>query len=136
MREVMDWLLEGDAAIVFQVHRDLLDAPAARCRSLQARVANEGWGARLLSQRDRNGRYSPYAHWKAAWLTYRSGKKEDARKLLEEQLSMYPASGEVPAALYWRGRLAEADGDQPLARALRTCADSSRSRSLRSAATA
>lgn len=70
-----------------------------------------------IFQRDRNGRYSPYAHWKAAWLTYRSGKKDDARRLLEEQLSMYPASAEVPAALYWRGRLAEADGDQPLARA-------------------
>jgi hypothetical protein len=28
-REVIDWLLEGDPAIVFQVHRDLLDAPVA-----------------------------------------------------------------------------------------------------------
>jgi soluble lytic murein transglycosylase len=67
--------------------------------------------------RDRNGKYSPYAHWKAAWLTYRMGKKDDAKRLFEEQVSFYPASNEASAALYWRGRLAEADGDQPVARA-------------------
>lgn len=67
--------------------------------------------------RERNGKFSPYAHWKAAWLAYRMGKKDDARRLFEEQLAFYPASTEAPAALYWRGRLAEADGDQPLARA-------------------
>jgi soluble lytic murein transglycosylase len=70
-----------------------------------------------IYNRDRNGKFSPYAHWKAAWLTYRTGKKDEAKRLLEEQLALYPSSAEVPAALYWRGRLAEADGDQPLARA-------------------
>jgi soluble lytic murein transglycosylase len=70
-----------------------------------------------IYQRQRNGRFSPYAHWKAAWLTYRLGKKDDAKKLFDEQLDFYPTSAEVPAAIYWRGRLAETDGDQPLARA-------------------
>jgi hypothetical protein len=55
---VIDWLLEGDPAIVFQVHRDLLDSPAARCRVLQARVAKQGWGAYLLAQRGRDGRWA------------------------------------------------------------------------------
>jgi len=68
-------------------------------------------------ERDRNSRFSPYAHWKAAWLNYRLGKKDEAKRLFEEQLAMYPGSTEASAALYWRGRLAEADGDQPLARA-------------------
>jgi len=68
-------------------------------------------------QRDRNGKLSPYSHWKAAWLSYRMGKKDDAKRLFEEQLSVYPSSNEAPAALYWRGRLAESDGDKPLARA-------------------
>jgi soluble lytic murein transglycosylase len=45
------------------------------------------------------------------------GKKDDAKRLFEEQVSFYPASNEASAALYWRGRLAEADGDQPVARA-------------------
>jgi soluble lytic murein transglycosylase len=68
-------------------------------------------------ERDRNGKFSPYAHWKAAWLSYRMDRKDDARRLFEEQLVFYPASNEASAALYWRGRLAEADGDQPAARA-------------------
>ena len=70
-----------------------------------------------IYQRQRNGRLSPYTHWKTAWLTYRMGKKDEAKKLFDEQIEMYPASAEVPAAVYWRGRLAEADGDKPLARA-------------------
>jgi soluble lytic murein transglycosylase len=70
-----------------------------------------------IYQRQRNGKLSPYAHWKAAWLTYRLGKKDDAKRMFDEQLDFYPSSSEVPAAIYWRGRLAEVDGDQPLARA-------------------
>jgi soluble lytic murein transglycosylase len=70
-----------------------------------------------IYQRKRDGRFSPYAHWKVAWLSYRMGKKDDARRLFEEQLEMYPASAEVPAAIYWRGRLAENDGNKLLARA-------------------
>ncbi len=70
-----------------------------------------------IYQRQRNGKLSPYAHWKAAWLTYRLGKKDDAKRLFEEQLEFYPSSSEAPAAIYWRGRVAEGDGDQPLARA-------------------
>jgi soluble lytic murein transglycosylase len=70
-----------------------------------------------IYQRQKNGRYSPYTHWRSAWLTYLMGKRDEAKKLFEEQLEMYPASSEVPAAIYWRGRLAEDDGDKPLARA-------------------
>jgi soluble lytic murein transglycosylase len=70
-----------------------------------------------IYQRQKNGRYSPYTHWRSAWLTYLMGKRDEAKKLFEEQLEMYPASAEVPAAIYWRGRLAEDDGDKPLARA-------------------
>lgn len=70
-----------------------------------------------IYQRQKNGRLSPYTHWKTAWLTYRMGKKDDAKRLFEEQLEMYPASAEVPSAIYWRGRMAEEDGDKALARA-------------------
>ena len=70
-----------------------------------------------VSDRERNGKSSPYAHWKAAWLSYRIGRKDDAKRLFEEQLAFYPASTEASAALYWRGRMAEEDGDHPLARA-------------------
>ncbi len=70
-----------------------------------------------IYQRQKNGKASPYSHWKTAWLTYRMGKKDEAKQLFEEQLSMYPNSAEVPNAIYWRGRMAEEEGDKKLARA-------------------
>jgi soluble lytic murein transglycosylase len=70
-----------------------------------------------IYQRQKNGKASPYSHWKTAWLTYRMGKKDDAKRLFEEQLSMYPNSAEVPNAIYWRGRMAEEEGDKKLAHA-------------------
>ena len=46
---VIDWLLEGDPAIRWQVMRDLLDADPDRVAAERSRVAREGWGARLLA---------------------------------------------------------------------------------------
>ncbi|MBO0810297.1 MAG: hypothetical protein J2P32_18550 [Actinobacteria bacterium] len=52
---VIDWLLEGDPAIRWQVRRDLLDAPADEVAAERARVEHEGWGARLLALADPDG---------------------------------------------------------------------------------
>jgi hypothetical protein len=49
------WLLEGDPAIRWRVLRDLGDASERQVRAERARVAREGWGARLLSAQDDNG---------------------------------------------------------------------------------
>jgi hypothetical protein len=57
MDPVIGWLLEGDPAIRWQVRRDLLDAPEPVWRREQARVATDGWGARLLELRDTGGRW-------------------------------------------------------------------------------
>ena len=46
---VLDWLLDSDPAIRWQVLRDLKGAPAEIFSAERARVANEGWGARLLA---------------------------------------------------------------------------------------
>src|SRR5581483_1653650 len=70
-----------------------------------------------LQQRFPNGGRAAYAHWKAAWLNLRQGRNAQAKADFEEQIALYPTSGEVPAALYWRARLAEEDGDQQMARA-------------------
>jgi hypothetical protein len=51
------WLLDSDPAIRWQVMRDLTDAPAAVIAAERARVATEGWGARLLAARDPDGRW-------------------------------------------------------------------------------
>lgn len=64
-----------------------------------------------------NATNASYAHWKAAWLRLRLGDAAQARRLFEEQIKLYPASAEVPNALYWRGRLAEEEQDWNKARA-------------------
>ena len=46
---VLDWLLDSDPAIRWQVLRDLVHAPAEVVAAERARVATEGWGARLLA---------------------------------------------------------------------------------------
>jgi hypothetical protein len=53
--DVIDWLLEGDPAIRWQVLRDLTDASPAEVAAERARVEHEGWGARLLAAEDPNG---------------------------------------------------------------------------------
>jgi soluble lytic murein transglycosylase len=72
---------------------------------------------RELQQRFPNSRQAAYAHWKAAWLTARLGRKEECKREFEEQVTLYPHSPEVSAAMYWRARLAEDDGDMGRARA-------------------
>jgi hypothetical protein len=52
---VIDWLLDSDPAIRWQAMRDLTDAPADQVAAERARVATEGWGARLLVLRQEDG---------------------------------------------------------------------------------
>ncbi|MEV4623653.1 hypothetical protein AB0J74_33725 [Asanoa sp. NPDC049573] len=52
---VMDWLLDSDPAVRWQVLRDLAGAPDDVVAAERARVAREGWGARLLALRDDGG---------------------------------------------------------------------------------
>jgi hypothetical protein len=52
---VMDWILDSDPAIRWQALRDLAGAPDAVVAAERARVATEGWGARLLALRGDDG---------------------------------------------------------------------------------
>lgn len=72
---------------------------------------------RELQQRFPSGAKASYAHWKAAWLALRLGRKEEAKKEFEEQIALYPGGNEANAALYWRARLAEEDNQFGMARA-------------------
>lgn len=51
-KEIIDWLLQGDVALQYQVQRDLLGIER---KELQERIAREGWGAKFLSLRHGNG---------------------------------------------------------------------------------
>ncbi|PZS33088.1 MAG: hypothetical protein DLM58_08450 [Pseudonocardiales bacterium] len=55
---VRDWLLESDPALRWQVLRDLGEAPAEAVAAQRARVATEGWGARLLALRGDDGQWA------------------------------------------------------------------------------
>lgn len=72
---------------------------------------------RELEQRFPEGSRVSYAHWKVAWLSLRQGRNDAAKQGFEQQIALYPGSGEVPAALYWRARLAEEDNEPAKARA-------------------
>ena len=56
--EIINWLLSGDVSIQYQVYRDLLDSDRIRLRE---RIATEGWGAKFLQKRNKEG------HWGRAF---------------------------------------------------------------------
>jgi hypothetical protein len=53
----LDWLLDSDPAIRWQVMRDLTDDPVETVAAERAKVATEGWGARLLALQDADGQW-------------------------------------------------------------------------------
>jgi hypothetical protein len=54
---VEDWLLDSDPAIRWQVMRDLTAASEADVAAERARVAREGWGARLIALQAPDGQW-------------------------------------------------------------------------------
>ena len=52
---VLDWLLDADPAVRWQVLRDLTDAPTDEVATERARVATDGWGAQLLQGQSVDG---------------------------------------------------------------------------------
>lgn len=52
--QIINWLLEGDVSLQYQVHKDLLGIEK---KDLQGKIALEGWGQKFLSIRNTNG------HW-------------------------------------------------------------------------
>ena len=55
--DVVDWLLDADPSIRWQVMRDLTHEPDGVVAAERARVATEGWGARLLALQGDDGRW-------------------------------------------------------------------------------
>ena len=73
--DVIEYLMEGDPAIRWQVMRDLTDAEAGAVAAERARVATEGWGARLLAEQGADGL------WDGG--TYRPGWADDERPFFD-----------------------------------------------------
>jgi hypothetical protein len=54
----VDWLLDSDPSIRWQVMRDLLGAPESEWSAERAEVETTGWGARLLAYEDEDGQWA------------------------------------------------------------------------------
>lgn len=54
---IIDWLLDTDPAIRWQVMRDLTTTPAHRVSAERSRVASEGWGAHVLDRQRPDGQW-------------------------------------------------------------------------------
>jgi hypothetical protein len=68
---VLDWLLDSDPAIRWQVLRDLVHAPADVVAAERAQVATEGWGARLLALQGEDGQWAGGACFPARSFNWR-----------------------------------------------------------------
>jgi hypothetical protein len=55
---VLDWLLDSDPSIRWQVLRDLVHAAPQAVAAERARIATEGWGARLLALEEKDGQWA------------------------------------------------------------------------------
>jgi hypothetical protein len=102
-RSVIRWLLDSDPSIRWQVMRDLVGAPADQVAAERAKVATEGWGARLLALQGADGAWAGAA-WNRGW-----DSTMHVLSLLRE-LGLDPASDEARRAVglvrdrvRWRG---------------------------------
>jgi hypothetical protein len=101
----VDWLLESDPAIRWQVMRDLSDTPRETAAAERARVTTEGWGAFLLARLRPGGDERQESREHRDWVTLET-------LLLLRAFGMDPASsqareavGQVREEVTWQGLL-------------------------------
>lgn len=62
-RRLLEWLLDSDPALRWQVERDLVGSPPEVWQATRARIATEGLGARLLAHQDADGQWAGGAYF-------------------------------------------------------------------------
>ncbi|MFP5347736.1 MAG: hypothetical protein ACLGIA_12020 [Actinomycetes bacterium] len=72
---VLDWLLDGDPSLRWQVLQDLNDSRADEVAAERAKVATEGWGAQLLALQGHDGQ------WDGG--TYRPGWVDESKPFFD-----------------------------------------------------
>jgi hypothetical protein len=100
---VVEWLLDSDPSIRWQVMRDLTDAATSEVAAERARIATQGAGAQLLALQAGDGRWGGTA-WNHGW-----DSTMHVLTLLRE-MGLDPASGAarravglVAGRVTWRG---------------------------------
>ncbi len=103
-KSVIQWLLDSDPSIRWQVMRDLTDASDEQVKAERAKVATEGWGFRLLTGQGTDG-YWGTGNSNPEWVTLRT-------LLLLREMGLDPTSAEanravarVRANVTWKGVL-------------------------------
>jgi hypothetical protein len=108
---VVEWLLDSDPAIRWQVMRDLVDAPADVVAAERARVATAGGGARLLARQTPDGQWGESGYTR--YIDTPDGKACHALMLLRD-MGLDPASGEARRAVgRVRDHITHYEGGQP-----------------------
>lgn len=115
--DVLDWLLDSDPAIRWQVRRDLTDAPAAEVAAERERVATQGWGARLLALQGADGQWDGGTHFPSPFDDSEEGQPWTSTThslLLLREFGLDPRSaGARDAVARVRAHSRWEEGDQP-----------------------
>ena len=112
-RSVIQWLLDSDPSIRWQVMRDLSDTPDEKVEAERAKIDSEGWGAQWLSAQSLDG------FWGAGtsnpeWITLQTllllramgldTKSEQAREAVTRVHDNVTWQGVLPQDAAWHGR--------------------------------
>jgi hypothetical protein len=99
---VIDWLLDSDPSIRWQVLRDLTDASKDEVLAERARVATDGWGARLLALQGTGGQWDGGTYFPSPFDESEEGQPWTATTyslLLLRDFGLDPASDEARRAV-------------------------------------
>jgi hypothetical protein len=105
--DVIEWLLEGDPAIRWQVLADLADTPTQEVATERARVEHEGWGARLLALEGPDGLWDGGACFPAGYCGDEPGQPWTATMHTLQTLQILGLDPSSPAARRAIGLVAE-----------------------------
>jgi hypothetical protein len=95
IKDQVDWLLDSDPAIRWQVLRDLTDASPEEVAAERTRVEHEGWGARLLALEGADGLWDGGACFPAGYTGSEPGQPWTATMHTLQTLQLFgldPAS--------------------------------------------
>jgi hypothetical protein len=92
-KSVIDWLLDSDPSIRWQVMRDLMDESHEVVAGERSRIATEGWGSRLLSLQ------GPDGHWGGGPYVFPGWTSTTDTLLLLRELGLDPTSDQARRAI-------------------------------------
>ncbi|MEH0108903.1 squalene cyclase [Tersicoccus sp. MR15.9] len=74
---LLDWLLDTDPTLRWQVERDLAGAPPTVWQATRARVATEGFGAAMLAHQDEDGQWAGGAYFPKAFVEQMQARERE-----------------------------------------------------------